>query len=469
MAKLYEKVADQIQDLVDKGVYNYGEKVPSVRDLSRELEVSTTTVVEAYRLLEDQGVLEARPKSGHFVAHHQPDVSQPRLRCPNPDTAIPVTVADMVLKVMEDSQRKDLVCLGWADAAPDLIPARRLQKAVAQALAEEQTLVAYDAPPGCLELRSAVAKMAVTAGCHLSPDEILLTNGCQEALTLCLRAVCKVGDVVAIESPTFYGQLQAIEMLGLRVLEIPSDPTDGISLDALLLALDQMPVRAVLVTPSHNNPTGSCMSADNRRELVEIVAQAEIPLIEDDVYGDLGYGSRRIPAARSFDREGNVLYCSSLSKTLAPGYRLGWVAAGRFQQEVHKLKILTNLASPSALALGMAYFLQGNSYDRCLRTLRREYARRTRAMREAVLARFPAGTRVSDPRGGYVLWVELPRQVRTLELYHQARERGVVYAPGPLFSAGKRYKHCLRLNASTWTEREEEAIKILGELFTEAL
>ena len=469
MAKLYEKVADQIQDLVDKGVYNYGEKVPSVRDLSRELEVSTTTVVEAYRLLEDQGVLEARPKSGHFVAHHQPDVSQPRLRCPNPDTAIPVTVAGMVLKVMEDSQRKDLVCLGWADAAPDLIPARRLQKAVAQALAEEQTLVAYDAPPGCLELRSAVAKMAVTAGCHLSPDEILLTNGCQEALTLCLRAVCKVGDVVAIESPTFYGQLQAIEMLGLRVLEIPSDPTDGISLDALLLALDQMPVRAVLVTPSHNNPTGSCMSADNRRELVEIVAQAEIPLIEDDVYGDLGYGSRRIPAARSFDREGNVLYCSSLSKTLAPGYRLGWVAAGRFQQEVHKLKILTNLASPSALALGMAYFLQGNSYDRCLRTLRREYARRTRAMREAVLARFPAGTRVSDPRGGYVLWVELPRQVRTLELYHQARERGVVYAPGPLFSAGKRYKHCLRLNASTWTEREEEAIKILGELFTEAL
>ena len=469
MAKLYEKVADQIQDLVDKGVYNYGEKVPSVRDLSRELEVSTTTVVEAYRLLEDQGVLEARPKSGHFVAHHQPDVSQPRLRCPNPDTAIPVTVADMALKVMEDSQRKDLVCLGWADAAPDLIPARRLQKAVAQALAEEQTLVAYDAPPGCLELRSAVAKMAVTAGCHLSPDEILLTNGCQEALTLCLRAVCKVGDVVAIESPTFYGQLQAIEMLGLRVLEIPSDPTDGISLDALLLALDQMPVRAVLVTPSHNNPTGSCMSADNRRELVEIVAQAEIPLIEDDVYGDLGYGSRRIPAARSFDREGNVLYCSSLSKTLAPGYRLGWVAAGRFQQEVHKLKILTNLASPSALALGMAYFLQGNSYDRCLRTLRREYARRTRAMREAVLARFPAGTRVSDPRGGYVLWVELPRQVRTLELYHQARERGVVYAPGPLFSAGKRYKHCLRLNASTWTEREEEAIKILGELFTEAL
>lgn len=465
MGKLYEKVAEQITDLVDKGVYNYGEKVPSVRHLSRELEVSTTTVVEAYRLLEDQGVLEARPKSGHFVASHQPDVAQPRTLCPNPETAVPVSVADMVIKVMDDNQRPDYVCLGGADAAPDLIPTRRIQKAVSRALNDERSLVSYDIAPGCFELRLAAAKMAVAAGCHLSPDEILLTNGCQEALTLCLRAVCRVGDVVAIESPTFYGQLQAIEMLGLRVLEIPSDPTEGMSLDALLLALDQMPVRAVLVTPSHNNPTGSCMSTDNRRELVEILSQAEVPLIEDDVYGDLGYGSHRIPAARSFDREGNVLYCSSLSKTLAPGYRLGWTAAGRYQQEVQKLKTLTNLASPSVLALGLAYYLQGNSYDRCLRSLRREYARRTRAMREAVLSHFPRGTRVSDPRGGYVLWVELPRKINTLELYPLARERGVIYAPGPLFSAGKRYKHCLRLNAATWTPREERAIATLGELF----
>lgn len=469
MAKLYEKVAEQINDLVDKGVYNYGERVPSVRDLSREMDVSTTTVVEAYRLLEDQGVLEARPKSGHFVAEHKTCSAQPRLRCPKPETALPVTVADMVMKVLSDSDRKDLVCLGWAEAAPDLLPKRRIQKAVSRALSEDQTLVALDVPPGCFELRVAIAKMAVAAGCHFSPDEILLTNGCQEALTLCLRAVCQPGDVVAIESPTFYGQLQAIEMLGLRVLEIPSDPYEGMSLDALQLALDQMPVRAVVATPSHSNPTGSCMSVDNRRELVELLAQADVPLIEDDVYGDLGYGSRRIPAARSFDRTGNVLYCSSLSKTLAPAYRLGWVAAGRYQQEVLKLKALTNLASPSTLALGFSYFLQGNSYDRCLRTLRREYARRTRAMRESILEHFPTGTRVSDPRGGYVLWIELPRKIKTVELYNQAKERGVVFAPGPLFSAGKRYQHCLRLTSAVWTEREENAVKVLAQLFHEEL
>ena len=469
MSKLYEQVADQLTELVNKGVYNHGEKLPSVRRLSRQFDVSTTTVVEAYRLLEDQGVLEVRPQSGHYVAKREPDVSAPRATCPEPNNPVPVTVGDLVLKVMKDNHNRDYVRLGGADTAADLLPVKRLQKCIAKASTDETSLTVYDHPPGCLELRQALAKLSLTAGLHCSPDDIILTLGCQEALTLCLRAVCKVGDVVAIESPTFYGQLQAIEMLGLRVLEIPSDPAEGMSLDALMLALDQMPVRAVLVTPSHNNPTGSCMSADNRRELVEILEQAQVPLIEDDVYGDLGYNSTRLPAAASFDRSGNVLYCSSLSKTLAPGYRLGWTVAGRYQNEVHKLKALTNLASPSVLALGMAYYLMGNSYDRTLRTQRREYARRVREMRKAILKEFPSGTRVSDPRGGYVLWVELPRRVKTLELYEEARNRGVIYAPGPLFSAGKRYAHCLRLDASEWGPEAQKAVKILGRLFAESL
>ncbi len=465
VAKLYESVADQLRELVDKGVYNYGEKVPSVRRLSEQFEVSTTTVVEAYRLLEDQGVLEAKPQSGHYVARRAPDLEEPRDTCPKPDNAVPVTTSDLDLKVMEDNLNRDFVRLGGADTATDLLPTKRLQKCIARAAADETSLTVYDLPPGCHELRVALARLGVSAGMHCSPDDIILTNGCQEALTLCLRAVCTPGDVVAIESPTFYGQLQAIEMLGLRVLEIPSHPVEGMSLDALELALDQMPVRAVLVTPSHNNPTGSCMSAENRRELVEMLEAAEVPLIEDDVYGELGYTSTRVPAAASFDRSGNVLYCSSLSKTLAPGFRLGWTIAGRYQKDVHKLKALTNLASPSVLALGMAFYLMGNSYDRTLRTQRREYARRVRAMREAILKEFPRGTRVSDPCGGFVLWVELPRRIKTLELYGQARAQGVIYAPGPLFSAGRRYSHCLRLDASEWGPEAAEAVKILGELF----
>ncbi|MGE0488645.1 MAG: PLP-dependent aminotransferase family protein [Vulcanimicrobiota bacterium] len=463
MAKLYERVASEVARRVDVGVYGYGERIPSVRHLSRELEVSTTTVVEAYRLLEDQGLVEARPQSGYYVRHPSFDDHCPRLHCPRPERPVPVTVADMVMTVMRDNYLGG-ARLADASPAPDLLPVKRLQRSVALAARESACLSRYDTPPGCPELRVQIARLALAAGCQVSPEEIVLTTGCQEALTLCLRAVCEVGDVVAIESPTFYGQLQAIEMLGLRVLEIPSDPLEGISLDALLLALEQMPVRAVMVTPSHSNPTGSCMSVAHRRELVSMLAEWDVPMIEDDVYGDLGFGLKRLPAAKSFDRSGRVLYCSSFSKTLAPGHRLGWAVAGRYQPQVERLKTLTNLASPSLLARGMADFLRGSRYERHLRTVRREYARRVRLMREAVLAEFPAGTRVSNPRGGYVLWVELPRGLDTVALYPKAVEAGVPFAPGPMFSAGKRLKHCLRLTASVWQPEQEQAIARLGRL-----
>lgn len=467
MSKLYERVAGRLSSLVDRGVYATGERVPSVRELSKELEVSATTVVEAYRLLEDQGVLEARPQSGFFVRAKGRDSQYPRAACPTPTSALPVTVGDMVVALIKDNSRPEWVRMGGAEPAADLLPVKALQKCVASAVRDSDCLTEYEPPPGCPELRQAIAKRAALAGCGFSADDVVLTNGAQEALTLCLRAVCAVGDVVAIESPTFFGQLQAIEMLGLRVLEIPSDPRTGISLDALQLAIEQMPVKAVMVTPSHSNPTGSLMPEENRKELVDMLSRAGIPMIEDDVYGDLGCGLNRIPAAKSFDRDGSVLYCSSFSKTLVPGYRIGWAVPGRYRDEVVRLKTLTNLASPSVLSLGVARYLQGSAYDRVLRTMRREYAVRCRAMRECVLQHFPAGTRVSDPQGGYVLWIELPRHYNTLALYPMARERGIVFAPGPMFSAGKRYNHFLRLPFADWGPTLEEAVIKLAGLLRE--
>lgn len=466
MAKLYERVANRVTELIGKGVYNYGDRVPSIRMLSTELQVSTTTVVEAYRLLEDQNVLEARPQSGYYVKAVASDPHSPSTAYPNSTNAIPVSISDLLIKTIKDNQRPDVVALAGADAAPDLLPVKALQKCVAAAVRDSDCLIQYDPPPGCKELRAVIARRAALAGCSFSPEQVVLTLGAQEALSLCLRSVCSVGDVVAIESPTFFGQLQAIETLGLRVLEIPSDPYNGLSLDALQLALEQMPVKAVVVTPSHSNPSGSCMSEESLTELVDLTTRFEVPVIEDDVYGELGFGLRRIPAAKSFDHSGNVLYCSSLSKTLVPGYRLGWAVAGKYHESVARLKTLTNLASPSVLALGVARYMQGSAFDRALRQMRREYARRTRAMREAILASFPSGTKVSDPRGGFVLWVELPREFDTLKLYPKALAKGVVYAPGPLFSgAGKRYHHCLRLSSSSWDAPTKEAVQILASIF----
>lgn len=463
MSKLYEQVADQIVDLVEKGVYSTGDRIPSVRSLSRQMEVSATTVVEAYRLLEDQGVLESRPQSGFYVKSRR-DARCPKVRCPAPETAVPVEVGDLIVRVLNDARLPGIVSFSGADAAPDLLPARALQRAVSRAAALQESLASYDLVPGNRELRIQVARRAAEAGMVIAPEEVVLTTGCQEALTLSLRAVCRPGDVVAIESPTFYGQLQALEMLGLRVLEIPTDPVEGMSLDALRLALDQMPVRAVVATPSFSNPTGSEMSQEHRQGLVSLLAEREIPLIEDDVYGDLGFSTRRTPAARSFDTRGLVLYCSSFSKTLAPGYRLGWAVPGRFQPQVERLKLLSNLASPSLMARGVASFLQGSAYERYLRRLRRVYASRTAAMREAVLRHFPAGTRVSNPRGGFVLWLELPPGFDTITLYPTALQAGVSFAPGPIFSAARRYQRCMRLTASQWDPVHEEALRRLAVL-----
>lgn len=464
MSKLYEKVAGRLVELMERGVYVTGDRVPSVRELSREYGVSATTAVEAYRLLEEQGFLEARPQSGFYVKSRGSDSQASQVACPNPTDAVPVTVGDMVVSLMKDNNNPENVALGGADPAADLLPVKALQKCVSAAVRDSDCLTEYDTPPGCRELRMAIAKRAALAGCRFSPDDIILTNGAQEALTLCLRAVSSVGDVVAIESPTFFGQLQAIEMLGLRVLEIPSDPRTGMSLDALRLALEQMPVKAVMATPSHSNPGGSSMPEENRRDLVELLHRADVPLIEDDVYGDLGWRMSRTPAAKAFDRKRQVLYCSSFSKTLAPGYRIGWAVPGLYRDQVERLKALTNLASPSVLSLGVARYLQGSAYDRVLRTMRREYARRCNFMRASILANFPPGTRVSLPQGGYVLWVELPRGYDTLKLYPKARAEGVVYAPGSMFSAGQRYRHCLRLPAADWGPRVQSAVETLGRL-----
>ncbi|MBI3929518.1 MAG: PLP-dependent aminotransferase family protein [Armatimonadetes bacterium] len=465
MSRLYEQVADRITELVRNGVYGYGERVPSVRTLSQQLEVSATTVVEAYRLLEDQGLLESRPQSGYYVCRSPENHERPECRCPDPRKPVPVGVGDLIMRVLSDAVRQDVVSFAGADAAPDLLPLHRLQRELSEAARDPAAVATYDLPPGCRELRVQIARRAAAAGCVLSPDQIVLTVGCQEALTLCLRAVCRVGDVVAIESPTFYGQLQAIEALGLKVLEIPSDPVDGMSLAALKLALEQIPVRAVVATPSYNNPTGSCMPEPCRQELVDLLAARDIPLIEDDVYGDLGYELRRAPAAKAYDRAGRVLYCSSFSKTAAPGFRLGWAVPGRYQAQVERLKVLSNLASPTLQAHAMASYLAGSGYERYLRRIQREYGRRVRRLREVVRRSFPEGTRISSPRGGFVLWIELPSGYDTVELYPRALGRGVGYAPGPIFSAARRYRNCLRLTASRCDPSREEALERLGAFF----
>jgi DNA-binding transcriptional MocR family regulator len=466
---LYEQVAQKLREQVTSGVYRQGERVPSVRRLSDQLEVSISTVVEAYRRLESQGVIEARPQSGYYVRARmwkppaQPEISKP------PTSPTEVSVSAYALKVLRASRDPDVLQLGVATPHSSLLPTKALNGILARiARRDEGRGTSYDFPPGCAELRRQIARRALDAGVTLSPDDIVTTSGCQEALSLCLRAVAKPGDTVALESPAFYGTLQTIEQLGLRAIEIPTCPRKGVSIEALRLALERWKINACLLVPNFSNPTGAVMPEDRKKRLVQLLAEHEVPLIEDDIYGDLAHSAPRPKAAKSYDRKGLVMLCSSFSKTLAPGYRVGWVVPGRWREQIEHLKYVNTMATGTLPQLAIAEFLEQGGYDHYLRKTRVLYAQGIERMTQAVARYFPDGTRVTQPAGGFVLWIELPEKVDAFELHHRALARKISIAPGPLFSPKQAYRNCIRLTcALPWTETVERALVTLGRLAEE--
>ncbi|HLK58083.1 MAG TPA: PLP-dependent aminotransferase family protein [Chthonomonadaceae bacterium] len=462
---LYEEVAEEIVMLVQQGAFRPGDRLPSVRRLCKQRRISPTTAMEAYRLLEDRGVAEVRPQSGYYV---RPETAatrgEPALTRPEVHPG-EVSAGQWILRVLRDMRDPSLVPLGAAAPHQDNLPLQALSRALARVGRQEAAACGrYEVSPGSEALRTRIVRLLLASGCVLSPEQIVVTNGCQEAILLSLRAVCRPGDVVAVESPTYFNFLQALEMLGLRTLEIPTCPREGMELAALREALTRHTVRACLLCCNFANPLGSCMPEEKKQELVALLAERRIPLIEDDIYGDLSFSNTRPWAAKAYDKEGLVLLCSSVSKTLAPGYRVGWVAAGRFQEEVERLKMVENIASATLPQLVVAELMASGAYERHLRRTRRLYARQIALLSEAVHRAFPAGTKMTRPQGGFVLWVQCPEAVDALQLYTEALAAGISIAPGPIFSPKLRYRQSIRLHAAHWSPRTEEAIERLGQL-----
>ena len=460
---LYETVSGRIEHLISHGTYRSGDRIPSVRALSIRMKVSVSTVMEAYRLLEDRSLIECRPQSGYYVKPAfpgklaEPETSSPDVKPTN------VNVSELAMMVMQDTRKTGLIQLGAAIPNTELLPVDRLSRTMsASSRRHGARSLCYEFAPGVEALRVQIAKRALTAGCPMTPEEIIITSGCQEAIFLALQVICRPGDTIAIESPTFYNFFQAIEALGLRALEIPTHPRDGVCIDTLQRVLKRNKVAAGLFTPNFNNPLGSCMPDERKNELVQLFADRGIPLIEDDIYGDLAYSIHRPKTAKAFDKTGNVLLCSSFSKTLAPGYRVGWIAPGRLYADVLRLKSVSSLGTATPTQLAIASFLADGGYDRHLRKMRKIYARNAVLMAEAVSAHFPDGTRVTRPQGGQVLWVELPRKGDSLALYEKARKAGISIAPGPIFSSQRKYRNFFRLNSAMWSDKIRDAVALLG-------
>ncbi len=467
---LYEDVAGKMARLIGHGTYRAGDRIPSIRDFSRSMKVSISTALEAYRLLETRGLVEARPQSGYYVSPPRlTPVTEPKLSRTDLKPA-EASLTEIAQVIVGDASNPDFFNLGMATPSADVLPAKKLSRILASVVRTKETAsVSYLFSDGYEPLRKQIAQRAILAGCPLTPDEIIVTTGCHEAIALSLRALCRPGDAVAIESPFFFNHLQAHGGHGLKIVEIPSSPKEGISLEALGFALEKTRVKACLVSANYSNPTGSCMPDHRKKALVSMLAEKQLPLIEDDIYGDLSFSGARPRAARSFDQEGLVILCSSFSKTLAPGYRVGWVAPGRFHQAIRYQRTINTLAPASPTQMAVAEFLASGGYERHLRRVRRVYEKQLGQMLQALRRHFPEGTRTTRPEGSFIFWVELPEDVDSLELFRRAREKRISIAPGPIFSNSGKYRNFLRLNAAHWNPKVERALETLGSLAREQI
>lgn len=468
---LYERLADTIAAQIDAGTYRPGDRIPSVRKLRTQHGVSLSTVLEACRLLEDRGLVRARPQSGHYV---QAPPSGPDRRAPEhapPSAAARHVDAALALRLNLGVGNPQEPTLGAAVQGPELMPIAALNRLLGQALRYQPAAChSYDAPPGTPALRRVVAQRGAETGCVVGPDEVVVTSGAKEAVYLSIRAVTRPGDTVAVTSPTYYALLEVIASLGLKVVEIASDPERGIDLADLDRALAARPIAALALVSNFSNPTGACMSDDDKRRLVDLLDSYDVPLVEDDVYGDLVFDGPRPRAIKAFDTRGSVLYCSSFSKTLSPGLRVGWAIPGRYQNELELLKLVVNQATAVAPQLAVAGFVESGGFDRHLRRVRRMYHDQMVRTIDAVSRHFPTATRMTRPRGGHVLWVQLPSEVDSMELYDAAGGHGIRIAPGPLFSASMGYRSFIRLNTGfPWSTATERKIETLGRLVAERL
>lgn len=462
----YQQLADKLAQQIRSGVYKSDEKLPSVRGFANQQHVSVSTVLMSYGLLEDWGLVEVRPKSGYYVrALASAAVDLPKLR---QATAAPkpVSSSQLVMEVMRDSNDPKYLSLGTAVPASDFPIIAELKKVFSRLVRTKPFLgIGYETKGNDL-LRRQLAKRAQDSGVTISPEEVVVTEGCQGAISLCLRVTCKPGDVVVVESPTYYGLLQLIESLGLKVIEIPSDPETGMSIDALQLAIEQWPIKAILTVSNFSNPLGALIPDDHKKRLVELINQYEIPLIEDDIYGDLGYGAQRPRSIKSFDTQGRVLLCSSVSKVLDPQLGVGWVMPGRYLEAIEYERFLTSTSQFHLSQMGLADILSRSVYDRHVRLVRETYRQRRDRLLDMVGLYFPEGTRMSYPQGGFVAWLQLPEGTNATELYLKAKMAGVIISPGTLFSSNpKKYNNSVRLTyAEDWTKERELAVQKVGSL-----
>lgn len=466
---LYQQLADRLQSQIDDGIWQPGERIPSIRQSCKTHGLSPMTVLQAYQLLESQGRILARPQSGYYVKAASPQLVQHTPSQTHYSGSVDIN--DLVFEVLQASKSRALVPLGMSVADPTLFPHPQLGRALASCMRKlDPFSTVADLPPGNEALRRAIAQRYASDGVAVNPQEIIITTGAMEALSLSLQVLTEPGDWVVVESPTFYGALQAIERLKLKAVEIPVIPGVGIDLTLLEDALSQMPIKACWLMGNVQHPLGHTMPDGHKARLMALLNSHGVPLVEDDVYAEVYFGRERPKPIRHWDQRGDSLLCSSFSKCLAPGFRVGWVVAGPHAERIQRLQLMSTLSTNVPSQLALAEMLRQGGVDAHFRRLRHTLAQRQQQMRAALQRLLPGEVRISSPDGGYFLWLALPAHFDSRALHAKALGSGFSVAPGALFSSQGQHNHCLRLNSShPWSEQLEQALTRLAALIAAQL
>jgi len=463
----YISLANKLAAIISNGIYKAGDKLPSLRSLAGDHGLSVGTVLQAFNHLVDKGLVTSKEKSGYFVSYRL------NTRLPQPQT-VPIALVSrsvhidrLLQRLKDDSTGKGFV--SFANALPHhrLLPFNAIKRAIQEVSRDASGIyLAMEERRGYLNLREEIARRSFTWNGAAAPADLIITNGAIEALILCLKAVTREGDTILVQDPCYYGVMQAVEYLNLEIVTIPCHSETGINLADLEAACEKLPVKACVLVSNFNNPNGASLSTEKKQQLAAIANARQLPVIEDDLYGDIFFTNHRPDTIKAYDEDGWVLYCSSFSKSLAPGLRIGWCNAGRFADAVARLKSMINGPTSSFTQRALHRLLAAGVYERHLKKFRIELQKNLVRATAIITEYFPEGTKISAPLGGLVIWVELPAHINTVQLQDEAYRLGISYAPGEIFSAKGDYQNYLRLSyCMPWEAKTENALRKLGELF----
>lgn len=465
---LYQKIAGTIAWQIKTGVWKSGDKLPSLRTISHEKGVSLNTAIQAYCELEKDGLIISRPKGGYIVKYKPLRFSAPATTQPSIESTGKED-ADLITEVYRSIEDMSITRFSLGVPEDALLPIAKLNKELIRAMRSlPGNGTRYEDPQGNIRLRKDIARFTYSWNGNLTEDDIITTTGVINSISLALSAITQKGDTIAVESPVYFGLLQLANNLGLRVLELPTNPITGIDPDALKKVLPQ--INVCLLVSNFSNPMGSCMPDEHKKAVVDMLSDHDIPLIEDDLYGDVFFGNSRPKPCKAFDEKGLVLWCGSVSKTLAPGYRVGWIAPGRFKETIIRQKHIHLISTPSLNQETIANFMENDRYEHHLRKLRRELHTNSLHFVQSVMDYFPEETKIVTPQGGFMLWVELDKNIDTTELYRRAMRQKISIAPGRMFTLQNQYKNCMRLSyGQKWTPAIEERLMLLGNIIKKSL